>query len=437
MARRVLYVCHNHPTIRPGGSEAYALDLHREMRTRPGWDSLFLARSGRPLTDVARYHEGTLLTLVDGTSDEYFFHTELSQYDTFHGWSTNKNLWTHYFRDFLKATKPDVVHFHHTLFLGFDMIREVRSTLPGAAIAYTLHEFIPICHRNGQMVRTFNDDELCTFSSPRRCHECFPEHSPQAFFMRERFIKSMFELVDMFIAPSEFLRKRYIDWGIPAERIRFEENGIAAEAPEGVELGAGDERAPNRLGFFGQITRYKGVHVLLEAMQLLAKDEVDVSLTIHGANLELEAADYQKRLMELLDALHGRVRVVGRYERSELPALMSAVDWVVMPSIWWENSPLVIQEAFQSRKPVICSDIGGMAEKVTNGVNGLHFRARDAVDLMRTIRSAVQDRDGWRAMQTGIPAVRSMKDHATFLTDLYADLIGSSRAHQPQVVSLG
>src|SRR5437762_279112 len=284
VARRVLYVCHNHPTIRPGGSEAYALDLHREMRTRPGWDSLFLARSGRPLTDVARYHEGTLLTLVDGTSDEYFFHTELSQYDTFHGWSTNKNLWTHYFRDFLKATKPDIVHFHHTLFLGFDMIREVRSTLPGTAIAYTLHEFIPIWHRIGQMVR------------------------------------------------------------------------------------------------------YKGVHVLLEAMQLLAKDEVDVSLTIHGANLELEAAEYQKRLMELLDALHGRVRVVGRYERSELPALMSAVDWVVMPSIWWENSPLVIQEAFQNRKPVICSDIGGMAEKVTNGVNGLHFRARDAVDLMRTIR---------------------------------------------------
>ena len=52
-------------------------------------------------------------------------------------------------------------------------------------------------------------------------------------------------------------------------------------------------------------------------------------------------------------------------------------------------------------------------------------------------RLAAFDRDGWRAMQTGIPAVRSMKDHATFLSDLYADLTGSSRAHQPQVVSLG
>ena len=436
MAKRVLYVCHNHPAIRPGGSEAYALDLHHEMRTRQGWDSIYLARSGRPLTQVARYHDGTLLTLVDGTTDEYFFHTELSEYDTFNGWSTNKNLWTHYLRDFLKATKPDVVHFHHTLFLGFDMIREVRSTLPDVAIVYTLHEYIPICHRNGQMVRTFNDDELCTSSSPRRCHECFPEHTPQAFFMRQRFIQSMFELVDMFIAPSEFLRGRYIDWGIPGDRIRVEENGLAAGSPAQPTSTDFGDRPPNRLGFFGQVTRYKGVHVLLEAMQLLADDDVDVTLTIHGANLELEAAEYQKRLGELLNDLRGRVKVAGRYERSALANLMAAVDWVVVPSIWWENSPLVIQEAFLNRRPVIASDIGGMAEKVADGVNGLHFRARDARDLARTIRAAIKDRNRWQALRDGIPAVLRMDDHATLLSGLYTELIESSRARSSQVVSL-
>jgi len=56
---------------------------------------------------------------------------------------------------------------------------------------------------------------------------------------------------------------------------------------------------------------------------------------------------------------------------------MAAVDWVVVPSIWWENSPLVIQEAFAHGRPVICSDIGGMAEKVAHEKNGLHFRAND------------------------------------------------------------
>ena len=436
MGKRVLYVCHNHPVIRPGGSEAYALDLHHEMRARRDWDSIYLARSGRPLTQVSRYHEGTLLTLVDGTDDEYFFHTELSEYDTFNGWSTNKNLWTHYLRDFLRAMKPDVVHFHHTLFMGFDMIREVRSILPHAAIVYTLHEFIPICHRNGQMVRTFNDDELCVSASPRRCHECFPEHSPQAFFMRERFVQSMFELVDMFIAPSEFLRQRYIEWGIQAERILLEENGIAAETPIESDPVEDEDRPPNRLGFFGQVTRYKGVHVLLEAMQLLMKSEVDVALEIHGANLELESAEYQKRIGDLLDDLRGKVRLAGRYDRSALPALMSAVDWVVVPSIWWENSPLVIQEAFLNHRPVICSDIGGMAEKVADGVNGLHFKARDARDLARTIRAAVSDRKRWSAMRDRVPPVRRMEDHAAFLTDLYADLLDSPRAGAAQVVSM-
>ena len=56
---------------------------------------------------------------------------------------------------------------------------------------------------------------------------------------------------------------------------------------------------------------------------------------------------------------------------------MAEIDWVVVPSIWWENSPLVIQEAFLHGRPVICSDIGGMAEKVRHGVDGLHFRVGD------------------------------------------------------------
>ena len=71
----------------------------------------------------------------------------------------------------------------------------IRRVLPDAPIVYTLHEFLPICHRDGQMVRT-SATELCTEASPRRCHECFPEISQQEFFLRERFVKAHFEHVD-------------------------------------------------------------------------------------------------------------------------------------------------------------------------------------------------------------------------------------------------
>jgi glycosyltransferase involved in cell wall biosynthesis len=414
MPKRVLYICHNHPSVRPGGAEVYAQALHRAMSSSTEWESIFLARSGLPLSPVTRYHEGTHLTVVDDAINEYYFHTDFAHFDTFMGWNAYKSLWTRYLRDFLLAYRPDIVHFQHTLFMGFEIIREVRNTLPNAGIVYTLHEFVPICHRNGQMIRTINEDELCTHSSPRRCHECFPEHSPQAFFLRKRFVQSMFELVDTFIAPSEFLRKRYVEWGLPEERVRVEENGSTGRA---VVSSEGNGRMlPNRIGFFGQLTRYKGIHVLLEAMQLLQREGVDAHLWMHGANLDLQSIEFQKQIAELLATSGSNVTLSGGYQPDALPALMSNVDWVVVPSIWWENSPLVIQEAFLYGRPVICSGIGGMAEKVTDGVNGLHFRVRDPLSLAGVLRRAASSPDLWRSLREGIRPVHRMEDHVAILS---------------------
>jgi glycosyltransferase involved in cell wall biosynthesis len=424
VARRVLYICHNHPAVRPGGAEGYALDLHRAMGSTPGWESVFLAHGGPPLSTVRRQHE-TMLHLVDRSSDAYFFHSDGSGFDQFFGWNERKELWTHYLRDFLDAYRPDVVHFQHTQFLGYDMIREVRNSLPNAAIVYTLHEFLPICHQNGQMVRTFNDHELCTHATPRRCHECFPEHSPQAFFLRKRFIQAMFSLVDMFIAPSEFLRERYVDWGIPAGRIRVLENGCAHQHPP-VD-GPADGRLPSRIGFFGQLNQFKGILVLLKAMRALQKQDVDAHLYVHGANLDLQTSDFQKKVADLLAACKDSVTLVGKYDQDRLPSLMEKIDWVVVPSIWWENSPLVIQEAFLHRRPVICADIGGMAEKVVDGVSGLHFRARDAASLARTLRRAVTKPELWQALQAGIPHVPPMSEHVERLSGTYQELLSLHR----------
>ncbi len=436
MPNRVLYVSHNHPDVRPGGAEGYALALHRAMRAAPGWESVFLAHSGPPLATMKRYHEGALLALDEQHPDEYFCHNEFANFDTFLGWNSDKTLWT-YLRDLLEAYKPDVVHFQHTLFFGFDLIREVRNTLPNAAILYTLHDFIPICHQHGQMVRPFNDDELCTHSSTRRCHECFPNRSPQDFFLRKRFVQAMFELVDTFLAPSQFLRQRYIDWGIPKDRIRFEENGSAHHVPTLTNTEEDEQRPRNRVGYFGQLSRFKGIHVLLEAMRLLEKEGVDARLWVHGANLDIQPSEFQRQASELLASCENNVTMVGRYRPEMLPRLMAAVDWVVVPSIWWENSPLVIQEAFLHGRPVICSDIGGMAEKVADGVNGLHFHARDAESLARTLRRATTDPDLWSSLRNGIPDVYRMEDHVATLSRLYRDLIASKRVPLPPEVVAG
>lgn len=425
MPERVLYICHNHPAVRPGGAEGYALSLHRTMRSTPGWESIFLAHSGPPLTTVRRYHDGALFALDEKYPDEYFCHNEFSSFDTFNGWNTDKSLWT-YLRDFLLAYRPDVVHFQHTLFFGYDMIREVRNTLPNSAIVYTLHDFIPICNQHGQMLRTINDDELCTHASSRRCHECFPNHTPQAFFMRKRYVQAMFELVDRFIAPSEFLRQRYVEWGIPANRIVFEENGCGQATPTG-DVEDLQDNARIRVGYFGQLNRFKGINVLLDAMRLLQEAEAAAHLWIHGANLDLQSTEFQSEFNTKLAKCDGNVTVVGKYQPESLGRHMSGVDWVVVPSIWWENSPLVIQEAFLFGRPVICSDIGGMAEKVTHGVNGLHFYARDPVSLARTIRRATETPGLWQSLRQGIPKVHTMGEHVANLSSLYRDLLTEKR----------
>jgi glycosyltransferase involved in cell wall biosynthesis len=431
---KVLLICHNHPALYPGGTEAYALETFKEMQASDGVDPLFLARVGNTASTRPVPHPGTPFSLYELDSRQYFIHSDLADFDWLNLSSKRKELFTTHLREFLLTHQPDVVHVHHTLYLGIDLLREIRNTLPNTPIVHSLHEYRPICHRDGVMVRTRND-ELCTRESPRRCNECFPEISQEEFFMRKLFIQSHLAVVDLFLAPSEFLLKRYVDWGLPREKIRYHEHGRPSVEP----AAASDRPARNRLGYFGQLNPYKGVTVLLEAMQVLSNggagdgfgtdsDEThgtpeDVHLSLYGANLEWQSGSFQNEFHQLAKTNSASVTLGGSYDESDLPHLMEEVDWVVAPSVWWENSPLVIQEAFQYGRPVICSGIGALAEKVTDGLNGLHFRAGDPTDLAETIKLAVSSPGLWEKLRAGIPQVRRTREDVESLVQTYRELI--------------
>lgn len=426
---RVLYVSHNHPDVRPGGAETYALELFRAMKKFGSYSPILLAKAGPPMSADYRPHPHTPFAKVNSNGDEYFFYTDHSDFDPFYGTFKDKSLYTTHLRRFLEAYRPDVVHFQHTHFIGYDAIRITHQTLPRSAIVYTLHEFLPICYRQGQMVRTVAE-ELCERSSPLRCHECFPKVSAQAFFLRKRFIESHFSLVDMFLAPSHFLRERYIEWGIPPDRIRFEDYGRvevdSSRLDESDRPAIDGAERRNRFGFFGQFTRFKGADVLLRAMKILSQNGSDAHLWLHGANLEMQPSEYQDTFHELLAATRGNVTFAGRYEPWHIGRLMESIDWVVVPSIWWENSPLVIQEGFLHGRPIICSDVGGMAEKVNDGKDGLHFKLGDHDSLADVIQRAADSPGLWEKLRSGISPVYAMTDHATSLTALYDELLAAN-----------
>jgi glycosyltransferase involved in cell wall biosynthesis len=396
------------------------LNLYGAIRDAGEFEPVLLGRAGAPSPVVQEQplHRYSPITSINDDPNQYLIYTDLEKFDYLLQRSTDKETATKHYSDFLSALEPDVVHFQHNYLIGYDWLRVTRNTLPDAPILYTLHEYMPICHRDGQMIRT-NGNRLCRKASPRRCNECFPDIPPAKLFLRERFIKAQFSLVDQFIAPSETLRDRYIDWGLPEEKVLLEDYGHlpATPIPDSEYQGS-----RNRFAFFGQFTPFKGTDVLLEAMAAL-DDDFEGHLWMHGANLSIQPRDFQERIGEMLEDAGESVTVAGSYNRAQLPRLMARTDWVIVPSIWWENSPLVIQEAFQHGRPVICSDIGGMAEKVRDGVNGLHFRRGDARHLAETISRAAETQGLWEQLQAGIPPVHSMDDHVMRLQDLYRELM--------------
>jgi glycosyltransferase involved in cell wall biosynthesis len=214
-----------------------------------------------------------------------------------------------------------------------------------------------------------------------------------------------------------------VRWGIPRRRILLEDYGRPHQTSA-----SGQRIAPHRtLGFFGQLNPYKGIDVLLQAVGHLASRAPEGTrphLHVHGANLDLQDRAFRERVSALLDNCGGSVSSFGPYARHRVGELMAAVDWVVVPSTWWENSPLVIHEAFAHQRPVICSDIGGMAEKVTDGENGLLFPPGDAIALATTIRRAIETNGLWEKLRAGIPPVHAIDDHVATLGAAYDRLLG-------------
>ena len=430
---KVLYVAQNHAEIRPGGAEGYALHLYEAIRDGGEFEAVLLARTGAPngMKFEPRQHPGTPVSNITQDPNQYLLHTEIAAYDYLFQRSADKETITRDYADFLRAHRPDIVHFQHTFLLGYDFLRVTRNVLPDAPIVYTLHEFTGICHRDGQMIRTMRN-ELCDGASPRRCNECFPDISPQTFFLRERYIKSHFDLVDLFITPNSYLRDRYVDWGLPADKVIVEQCAL-----QPLEAPPEEPRAKrNRFAYFGQFTPYKGTDVLLKAMVRLG-DEFDGHLWIHGAGLENQHPKFRELFEGLLEKTEKTVTFAGPYDHAtELSTVMMGADWVVVPSIWWETGPLTVWESFQHGRPVISSDIGGMSTKVTDGVDGIHFRTGDSESLANAMQRAVETPDLWQKLSAGIRPVPLIADHAQVISELYRDLLalGTGAVREREVV---
>ncbi|MEZ6195141.1 MAG: glycosyltransferase [Planctomycetota bacterium] len=437
---RVLMVVHDFLPRHRAGTEIYAEGLARRLAAEGDLELRLLFTESHPGVPPGRVRRGEHhgIPTVEISSD----HLVRPLLATFRSEEALAVLAAE-----LAEFRPDVVHFQHLLHFGWEAVAIARAA--GARTTITLHDFFAVCPRLGRMVRA--DGERCERAAPELCRACVAEigwRAPEAasrgsalaralarlpesikrplralrprptpsvapateedlvgaeIAAAERLavVREALDLADSLVSPSAFLRDRLVaSEVVDAERVEVSPNG---QDPRGLAPAAGvNTDGSLRVGFVGTITEAKGTRVLVEAAQRL---DADIEVRIHGdPGVDPDHA----RSLRALDSV-GRVAFAGGFEPAEIGTVLAGLDVLVVPSLWWENAPLTIQEAFLAGVVPVVSGIGGMAEAVRDGRDGLHFPPGDAAALAERLGRLAADRRLLAALREAAPPVRDLE----------------------------
>lgn len=352
-----------------------------------------------------------------------------------------------------QTVRPDVAHIGHLNHLSLGIVDALAEReIP---VVYTLHDFWLMCLR-GQFIQVATAEDgdvwpLCDGQENKKCADrCLrrfggddsaqAEHWRQWVAGRMAVVRRLVERVDMFVAPSKNLARKFEEYfHLPPAKIKYLDYGFDRRRLAGRNRAGGDGGKAFVFGYIGTHIPGKGVHHLLDAFRRLAAARDDCELRIWGratANTE-----YLKDIVSAMPrAARARIQWPGEYANAGIVRdVFDHVDAVVVPSIWEENSPLVIHEAQQARLPVITAGMGGMAEYVAHEVNGLLFEPRNPVDLAAQMARLAAN-PGW-ARELGRRGylyddggeVPDIGDHAVAMEALYQRVIDARDAAKVSV----
>ncbi len=333
----------------------------------------------------------------------------------------------------LDQVAPDVLHIQSLVYLGLPLVRAAAAR--GVPMVMTLHEYFLCCARGGLLLDL--DGRLCDpirFENCARCIEPYPllrerypdgegaafaelgslRHCARAIEARTERLLAGVRPIRRFVAPSRFLRELLVEKGLDPARVVHADYGFPAPPPLArVERAAG---APLRLAYLGTLADYKGVHLAVEAFLRLRRGEA--TLRLKGETSWFP--DYTGPLLEKARSIPG-LTFEGAVPPGAGYGFLAEVDLLLVPSLWYENSPLTIHEAFQSGVPVIATDLGGMAELAGAG-GGLLFRRGDAADLTRCLRRVLDEPGLLESLRQSIPAVKTIEENAAEMEALYLEV---------------
>ncbi len=308
-----------------------------------------------------------------------------------------KTLWNdesyRKFRALFRGARPQVVHVHNTLPLISPAVYYAAHA-EGAAVVQTLHNFRYSCV-NGLFYRDGHVCEDCLGKAvpwPGVVHGCYrgsrAASAVVAGMLGYHKLRGTYaHEVDQYIVLSEFSRQKYIEMGLPEEKLSVKPNFVDSDP------GAGTGTGGYAL-FVGRLSQEKGIAPLLAAWERL------------GSRLPLKVVGDgpQASLVELAASQLSGVEWLGRKPRDAVLALMQEAILLVFPSVCYETFGMTIVEAFAAGTPVVASDIGTMSSLVTHGRTGLHFEAGNADDLVAQVEWALEHPGELAAMRVAARA---------------------------------
>jgi len=451
---RILHLIHDYLPLHAAGSEIYCASLAAAQRAAGHEVAVFTCEVDRAAPQWSlreRVHAG--VPVFEGIYNR-IYHDLSEQWDD--------PRMAEVLGGVLQRWRPELLHVHGLQFVGG--VSALRAAAGhGVPVVMTLHEYWLLCPRAGLMYDVAG--RACEVATPADCARCVdiypidrrrwgdarhggeaapgaPADAPdaadkpaqgrfaelgnrrwfaRALAQREVDLEAVRHLVGRFIAPSRFLLERFVAAGWPREKLVQADYGFPPLDAAAWRARRVPRSGPLRAGFVGTPSDYKGVEVFARAVARLPRG-TPLRATVHG---HLDWFPEVGARLAAIAASTPALTLAGPFEATRRDEVLGALDLLVVPSLWWENSPLTIHEAWQRGLPVLASDRGGMAELLAQG-GGATFPPGDEAALAALLARAAGEPallESWRA---SIPPVRDLVEDVRLIEALARELRAAS-----------
>ena len=457
---KILYVLHKFLPRYFSGTEIYTFNLAKEMEKRGHEVEIFCADDVEKGED---YQINSQDDNYEGLKVHRINFNRKKAPDVVR-FSYDNPVVAEHFRHFLSFNPPDLIHITSFLNLSAAIIDPIKAcSIP---IVFTATDFWSFCPKSTFLAF---DGSLCKKPEREKCLSCIISLSPfytalfkkiglSPFFManafslvnkipglknnpfikgkqalekRSDYLREKLRKLDLIITPTTFLQNFFLDAGISPKKTLVSGFGLNA-----------DKRNPHidrplnspiRFGYIGMLAELKGVDILIKAFSRISYPN-KACLKIYGDRFHFP--DYFQSLLKLSKNNPG-ISFEDTFPPEKLGEILAEVDVLMVPSIWYENTPLVVLEAMSAGVPVMASNVPGISQVIKDQVNGILFPRGDEEALAKCLDMVIEKPRFLSKLRRNPPSIKSMRENGNELESIYNQLIKNRNNKIPQVESYG